>query len=81
MFSTNEFNPNAACLTGERQRNCCLKALSGIEEAIAALNSGVTLDAVNVCADDAINALLELTGEKASSAVVDEIFSRFCVGK
>ncbi len=81
IFRTNEFNPNAACLTSERQRQCCVNALASIEEAINAINCGVTLDAVNVCADCAIDALLQLTGEKATSAVVDEVFSRFCVGK
>ena len=81
IFKTNEFNPNAACLTSERQRQCCVNALASIEEAISAINLGVTLDAVNVCADCAIDALLQLTGEKATSAVVDEVFSRFCVGK
>ncbi len=81
IFKTNEFDPNAACLTSERQRQCCVNALGHIDEAIAALNMGVTLDAVNVCADCAIDALLELTGDKATSAVVDEVFSRFCVGK
>ncbi len=81
IFSTDEFNPNAACLTSERQRQCCVNAITSLDEAINALNSGVTLDAVNVCADCAINALLELTGEKATAAVVDEVFSRFCVGK
>ena len=58
-----------------------MNALGSIEDAIAAINCGVTLDAVNVYADCAIDALLELTGEKATSAVVDEVFSRFCVGK
>lgn len=81
ICSTNDFDPNAACLTSERQRQCCINALAGIEDAIAAIKNGVTLDAVNVCADCAIDALLELTGEKATSAVVDEVFSRFCVGK
>lgn len=81
ICSTDEFNPNAACLTSERQRQCCVNALGSIRDAIAAIHSGMTLDAVNVCADCAIDALLELTGEKAASAVVDEVFSRFCVGK
>ncbi|MBQ4603737.1 MAG: tRNA uridine-5-carboxymethylaminomethyl(34) synthesis GTPase MnmE [Clostridia bacterium] len=81
IFRTNEFDPNSACLTSERQRLCCVNAINHIEEAIAALNMGVTLDAVNVCADCAIDALLELTGDRATSAVVDEVFSRFCVGK
>jgi tRNA U34 5-carboxymethylaminomethyl modifying GTPase MnmE/TrmE len=81
IFSTDEFNPNAACLTSERQRQCSVNAMAHIDEAIAALQMGVTLDAVNVCADCAIDALLELTGEKATSAVVDEVFKQFCVGK
>ena len=81
IMMTNEFDPAAACLTSERQRQCCIRAMSHIDEAIAAIHGGVTLDAVNVCADCAIDALLELTGEKATAAVVDEVFSRFCVGK
>ncbi len=81
IMMTNEFDPAAACLTSERQRQCCIRAMSHIDEAIVAIQGGVTLDAVNVCADCAIDALLELTGEKATAAVVDEVFSRFCVGK
>ena len=42
---------------------------------------GETLDAVNVCIDAAIDDLLELTGERASEAVIDQVFARFCVGK
>ena len=81
IFSADEFDPNAACLTSERQRQCCINAISALDDAISALQGGVTLDAVNVCADCAINSLLELTGERAATAVVDEVFSRFCVGK
>lgn len=76
-----EFDPTAARLITERQRACCVRALNALDEALAALESGVTLDAVTVCADTAIKALLELTGEKASEAVVNEVFRRFCVGK
>lgn len=81
VLMTNEFDPNSACLTSERQRACCAAAVQHLAEAIEALEAGVTFDAVNVCADCAIDSLLELTGEKASAAVVDEVFSRFCVGK
>ena len=81
LLMTSEFDPGAACLTGERQRACCVKAVNYLDECISALDMGVTLDAVNVCADCAVDALLELTGEKANAAVVDEVFSRFCVGK
>ena len=81
LLGTSNFDPSAAALTSERQRNCCVRALDSIKEARSALDSGVTLDAVNVCADCAVDALLELTGERAGEAVVSEVFSQFCVGK
>ena len=58
-----------------------IPVIATVTEAIGALELGVTFDAVNVCADCAIDALLELTGEKATATVVDEVFSRFCVGR
>ncbi len=81
LLGTKNFDPNSAILTNERQRQCCIKAVQSLEEAENALLMGITLDAAGVCIDDAVSALLELTGEKASQAVVDKVFSNFCVGK
>lgn len=81
LLISGDFDTSAACLTSERQRACCIKATEHLDEAINALNLGITLDAVNVCTDCAISCLLELTGEKASETIVNDIFSRFCVGK
>ena len=41
----------------------------------------MTYDAVNVMIDSAADELLSLTGKKASAEVVNNIFSKFCVGK
>ena len=68
-------------LCSERQRNCCSAALKYINEAISVMQGGFTLDAVGVCIDDALTELLSLTGERVTNAVVDEVFSKFCVGK
>ena len=68
-------------VANERQKRCIDSCLEHINEAIDAVNSGIFLDAVNVILDDAEQNLLELTGEKITDAVVDEVFSRFCVGK
>ena len=68
-------------LTTERQRQCAATALTCLEEAAAALDSGLTLDAVSVSVDGAIGAILGLTGERATEAVVDRVFADFCVGK
>ena len=42
---------------------------------------GLTYDAINVMIDSAVDELLALTGKKATEEVVNNIFSRFCVGK
>lgn len=80
-LETADFDPSVASLINARQKNCCENALKEISQAICDLENGVTLDAVNVTVDTAIDELLVLTGEKASDAVINEIFSRFCVGK
>lgn len=68
-------------VANERQKCCIEKALDCINDAIEAVNAGEMLDAVNVIIDEAEQHLLELTGKKITDAVVDEVFSRFCVGK
>lgn len=68
-------------LATERQRDCARRSLDAVREARDALCGGMTLDAVTVSLDDAVAAILELTGERATEAVVDEVFARFCVGK
>lgn len=81
ILQTDEIDTSCAMLTDERQFFCVNEALKSISEAITALEEGMTLDAVNVCVDSAIEFLQSLTGQKASESVVNEIFSRFCVGK
>lgn len=68
-------------LIGERQRGCAVNALKFVSEAITALNSGLTLDAVNVSIDCALGELMSLTGKRVTDETVNEVFSKFCVGK
>ncbi len=81
MFGLSGYSETPAVFANERQKLCCERALSEIGVAIEALRSGETLDAVNVCVDAAADRLLELTGERATEAVVNRVFERFCVGK
>ena len=80
-LGTADFNPYAPMLATARQKQCCEQAAQCVSEALTAIDFGLTLDAVNVSLDAAINALLELTGERATEAVTREIFKNFCVGK
>lgn len=81
LFKTVNIDPSAGIIANERQRESAVKARDFVNEAIEALDSGMTLDAVNVSADCAVQSLLELTGERASEEVVNRVFERFCVGK
>ena len=76
-----DFDTTQPILANERQRACACAALTQVESALDALSFGMTLDAVNISIEDAVQSLLELTGESVSDVVVDEVFSKFCVGK
>lgn len=81
VLQTAELNPSEGLLFTERQRDDARRALGAVEEALGALHAGMTFDAVTVSVEEAVGALLELTGERATVAVVDSVFSHFCVGK
>lgn len=81
LLGTGNFDTSAATLINERQLECCKNALKALNEAEETLNIGLTMDAVTVCLDSAVESLLVLTGEKATDSVVNEIFTHFCVGK
>ena len=81
IAGTNQLNPSEGILSNERQRANVSAALRSVKEAISALKSGMTFDAVTVNLEDAISELLEMTGEKASDEILDKVFHNFCVGK
>lgn len=81
VFELNSDSFSAVTVANERQKICIEKALESVENALSAISYGEMLDAVNVLIDEAEQSLLELTGERITDAVVDEVFSRFCVGK
>ena len=81
VLGTDKIDTSKAMLTTERQRASTISALESIDEALNAIVIGITMDAINVCIDTAIDKLQELTGKKAKETVVDEVFSQFCVGK
>jgi len=81
ICETAGFVPGEAMLATQRQAQCAVDARCAVQDAREALERGFTPDAVSVCLEDAVQALFSLTGERASDAVVDEVFRGFCVGK
>ncbi len=64
-----------------RQREALRGALEGVRAALAALTDGTPLDLIAIDVRDALLHIGEITGERVSESVLDEIFSRFCIGK
>ena len=72
---------NEVLLTNARHRQLIEDAILGLDSAESAYKGGMPLDLVTIDIRDAAEALGRITGESVSEDVVNEIFSRFCVGK
>lgn len=81
VLQLEQLDENALLLANSRQLAAATNARDALQQAEDTLLQGVTFDAAGVYLDDALHALAELTGEDASQAVIDEVFSKFCVGK
>ena len=81
LFDRGDVTPELGILANARQTACAETALQMVTDALQALQSGELLDAVTVLLDEAAQALMTLTGERVTEAVVEEVFRHFCVGK
>ena len=68
-------------LVVERHIELARAAAGALESAISAIESGLPLDTAAIDLKQALESLAEITGENATEAVIDRVFSTFCVGK
>ena len=81
VVGLSHFDPAAAVIANARQLECITAARRSLREGLEALQAGETLDAVSVCLEQSADALLTLTGRRASAEAIDKVFEQFCVGK
>ena len=67
-------------LTEERHADCVRRALRSLEEGIAAFEQ-MNTECVLVDFRASIDALTEIGGGNATERIINDVFSRFCVGK
>ncbi|MBO2526771.1 MAG: tRNA uridine-5-carboxymethylaminomethyl(34) synthesis GTPase MnmE [Clostridiales bacterium] len=72
---------DGSVLTNARQFGAITRAKEAICRAETALRGGMTPDAVLTDAEDAMQALGEVTGRTVREDITNRIFERFCVGK
>ena len=68
-------------ITNARQADVLERAAVCCQQALEAIRRGMTPDAVLMDVEGAISALGELTGQNVREDIIQDIFSRFCVGK
>ena len=71
---------DAAFLVEERHYDALSRAVQSLDQAIFACETQ-PLDLIGIDVKGAWDALGEITGETATEAIIEEIFSKFCVGK
>ena len=81
LFPAGDPGEAGSLLTDRRQEDAARRALDAVRRALESLETGMTPDAVLTDAEEALDALGELTGRTAKEEIVSRIFSRFCVGK
>ena len=82
MFNLNEINfDNDILITNIRHKNIISHALENVKKANEALNLNMPIDIITIYIKDILEDLGEITGEVVTEDVINEIFSKFCLGK
>ena len=68
-------------LNNERQIGLAIQAEQSMKNAIRTLEDGMELDLVTIDLENSWTSLKEITGKAGKEDLLDEIFSRFCLGK
>ncbi len=82
LFEFNEIsNSNELLITNERHKNQIKKAKESIKNAIKTIKEQMPLDIITIYIKQALEDLGEITGDNVSEDIINEIFSKFCLGK
>lgn len=82
LFQSDEISMNDGIIvTNIRHKNQIDKAINSVCEAIESNNHGMPIDIVSIPIKQILYDLSVITGEDASEDVINEIFSKFCLGK
>ena len=82
MFNVNEIEiGNETIITNIRHKNQIHKAIQSIENAINTVKQELPIDIIAVEIKEALENLGCITGDNVSEDIINEIFSKFCLGK
>ena len=82
MFNLNEINyDNEILITNLRHKNLISQAIEKVEKAKETLKQNMPSDIVAIFIKDILEELGQITGEEVTEDIINEIFSKFCLGK
>ena len=82
MFHFSEINfDNDILITNERHKDLIRLAIEHLDNAENSLNAGMPIDIIAISLKNVLEDLGKITGEEATEEIIDEIFSKFCLGK
>ena len=82
LFDLNKINlDQEIVITNLRHKNLISKANENVKKAKQALNEKMPLDVIAIFIKDILEDLGCITGDMVTEDIIDEIFSKFCLGK
>ena len=68
-------------ITNIRHKNQIEYAINNIDEAMNAVKNNLPIDIISISIKQTLEDLGKITGENVSEDIINEIFSKFCLGK
>ena len=82
LFNLNQINlDNEIVITNVRHKNLIEKAIESVKSTRIAIEEKMPLDIVTISIKNIIDSMGEITGDNTSEDIINEIFSKFCLGK
>ena len=82
IFNINELGTeNTSIITNIRHKQAIKNTKDSINKAIDVINDGMPVDITAIYFKQAIEEINKITGENVTDDIINEIFSKFCLGK
>ena len=82
MFSLEEINvDNDVIITNLRHKNLISRAIENVKKAKKTVEENMPIDIIAIFIKDILEDLGNITGEIVTDDIINEIFSKFCLGK
>ena len=68
-------------ITNMRHVECLNNSLTSLNNSINSLKNSMPLDIISIDIREALTFIMKITGEDVNESIIDNIFSKFCIGK